>query len=152
MILSPQTAVHRSICYHLLLLLHLILLSTVTVSAANLNLENYPHLLCLWSENLPPPPFPIALGRRSSLCINFQCSEFLLEFAKFWKECLAIREVKIHSLFACKVPLGTYMDRRVPDIKEITENEKDGHPYLGVRHLLMMGREGKGPGEGKCAK
>lgn len=44
------------------------------------------------------------------------------------------------------------MDRRVPDIKEITENEKDGHPYLGVRHLLMMGKEGKGPGEGKCAK
>lgn len=33
------------------------------------------------------------------------------------------------------------MDRHVPDVKEVTENEKDEHPYLGVRHLLVMGRE-----------
>ena len=33
------------------------------------------------------------------------------------------------------------MDWHVPDVKEVTENEKDEHPYLRVRHLLVMGRE-----------
>lgn len=122
------------ISYHLLLLLHLILPSTVPVSPANLNLGNHPHVLHQKVRFLLP--FPIAPWRQtlryygfSVFCFPFWVWEISL-FTHFGKVyflfLLLYRRLKFIHYLLVNYHWEPHMNQHIAGIQEAMEKTGAG--------------------------